>query len=154
MQLISNRGRFDMVIKSEKAFTLIELMVVVVIIGILAAIAIPNFIRMENRAKESDVKSVAHAVLLTVEEYKTGPDNLGIKPATVAEMLTYLSTNVVSKKNPFSVTGATYGSGELVDGTPGSAGQVGYIFVGQGLPYEVIAVGANNIIILTLSAES
>jgi prepilin-type N-terminal cleavage/methylation domain-containing protein len=142
------------IIKSEKAFTLIELMVVVVIIGILAAIAIPNFFAMQNRAKESDVKSVAHVVLLTVEEYKTRPDNLGIKPATVAEMLTYLPTTVASKRNPFSLTGATYGGGELVDGNPGSSGRVGYIFTGQGMPYQVIAAGTNNIIILTLSAES
>ena len=142
------------IIKSEKAFTLVELMVVVVIIGILAAIAIPNFFNMQSRAKESDVKSVAHSVLLTVEEYKTRPDNLGIKPAAVAEMLTYLPTTVLSKKNPFSMTGATYGNGELVDGDPGSPGQVGYIFTGQGLPYQVVAAGARNIIILTLSAES
>jgi prepilin-type N-terminal cleavage/methylation domain-containing protein len=143
-----------MINKSESAFTLIELMVVVVIIGILAAIAIPNFIRMENRAKEADVKGVAHAVLLTVEEYKTRPDAYGAKPGSMAEMLTYFPTNVLSKRNPFSTNGAMYGNGELMDGIPDASGRVGYIFSGQDFPYEVIAKGANDIIILTLSAES
>ena len=53
--------------KSKKGFTLIELMIVVAIIGILAAIAIPNFLRFQLKAKSSEGK-VNIAAIRTAEE--------------------------------------------------------------------------------------
>ncbi|HEY3197411.1 MAG TPA: prepilin-type N-terminal cleavage/methylation domain-containing protein [Nitrospirales bacterium] len=49
-------------IKGQKGFTLIELMIVVAIIGILAAIAIPNFLTYQAKAKTSEAKTNLNAI--------------------------------------------------------------------------------------------
>ncbi|RKH43306.1 prepilin-type N-terminal cleavage/methylation domain-containing protein [Corallococcus sp. AB050B] len=55
--------------RKKGGFTLIELMIVVAIIGILAAIAIPNFIRFQAKSKQSEAKTNLKAIFTAQKSY-------------------------------------------------------------------------------------
>ncbi|MCD6120119.1 type II secretion system protein [bacterium] len=61
-----------------RGFTLIEMLVVILIIGILVAIAVPNFTRIKDKAREAEVKANLHNIQLALERYAT--DNQGVFP--------------------------------------------------------------------------
>jgi type IV pilus assembly protein PilA len=60
---------------NRKGFTLVELMIVVAIIGILAAIAIPNFVDMQYRAKRAEVPSNVDGIKTAELAYEASYDS-------------------------------------------------------------------------------
>lgn len=66
---------------SDRGFTLIELLVVITIIGILASIALPNYIKAKDKAREAEVKSNCHTIQIALERYAT--DHSGQYPKMI-----------------------------------------------------------------------
>lgn len=63
----------------RRGFTLIEILVVVVVIGVLAALALPNYVRIKEKAKEAEVKAAVHKLQTDLERFAV--DSEGSYPA-------------------------------------------------------------------------
>jgi type IV pilus assembly protein PilA len=72
---------------SESGFTLVELLVVMLILGILAAIAIPSFFNQRDKARDADAKAAVRTAQTAMETYRTDSGGDYLPTPSVAQLV-------------------------------------------------------------------
>lgn len=118
--------------KKQKGFTLVELMIVVAIIGVLAAVAIPKFADMLEKSREGATKGNLSAIKSGISNYYADqqgqyPNTLDTQtmvigsatyPAFITSYMEVLPSVKVTAKSTFNTTANGQGKGP---GVPGAA---------------------------------
>ena len=159
-----------------RGFTLIELMIVVAIIGILAVLAIPNFVRFQARSKQTEVKSNLRALFTAEQSYYQEKGaytecirKLGFSPERGNRYHYSVNSNgdteacdsVEARDTAAGTTAATdaevnadtfkYGSGAGIKGVAAKAATVTYTPVA---PMGSSVIVANDLVGITASYDS
>ncbi len=98
-------------LRSKRGFTLVEIMIVVAIIGLLAAIAIPNFIKSRNRSRDAvcvnNMKQIASALEQVCMENNFDAQNPGALPCTDGSVNALIVWNAAPTAVGWGIVGAT-----------------------------------------------
>ena len=92
--------------QDESGFTLVELLVVMLIIGLLAAIAIPAFFNQRSKANDASAKEMAHSAQVAMETFAT--DNNGSYASATLAGLQAIEPTLTSAVSVGTPTANTY----------------------------------------------
>ncbi|HST30103.1 MAG TPA: prepilin-type N-terminal cleavage/methylation domain-containing protein [Chthoniobacterales bacterium] len=103
--------------KRRGGFTLVEIMIVVAIIALLAAIAVPGFLRARKRSQASRILNDLRMIDSAVDQYAIETNRKTNDPVAIADWTNYLKKGSVLYNGGKSVLGTAYGA-QTVDTIP------------------------------------
>ena len=105
-------------LKSRRAgFTLVEIMIVVAIIALLAAIAVPGFLRARKRSQASRIINDLRLIDSAVDQYAIETSKKSGDPVSVSDWTNYLKKDTVLYATGKDILGNSYGD-QTVDSLP------------------------------------
>jgi len=123
-----------MQLKEEEGFTLVELIVVVMMIGILSSIAIPQFMTAADKAKQKEATGIVSALVKGATAYQT---EYGVLPETFDELSEY------AKFQACIATNVAQDGGKACRDSDPNATVIGPVTGGEGDPTNFYATSGN-----------
>jgi prepilin-type N-terminal cleavage/methylation domain-containing protein len=103
--------------KKRGGFTLVEIMIVVAIIALLAAIAVPGFLRARKRSQATRILNDLRMIDSSVDQYAIETNRKTADPVGVKDWTSYLKSGTILYNTGADILGNTYG-GQTVDTLP------------------------------------
>jgi len=115
LPLLKNMNRPN--VKRSSAFTLVEIMIVVAIIALLAAIAVPGFLRARKRSQASKILNDLRMIDSAVDQYAIETNKTSGATVAITDWTNYLKKGSVLYNTGADLFGAGYGP-QTVDSLP------------------------------------
>ena len=103
--------------RKHAGFTLVEIMIVVAIIALLAAIAVPGFLRARKRSQASKILNDLRMIDAAVDQYAIETNKKSNDPVAVQDWTNYIKKNSVLYNTGANLFGTSYGA-QTVDLIP------------------------------------
>lgn len=104
--------------KNRGGFTLVEIMIVVAIIALLAAIAVPNFLRARKRSQATRILEDLRLIDSAIDQYAIETNKAGGAAVNWDDVRRYLKVNSALYNSGATVLGDSYGDSFQVDTLP------------------------------------